>query len=266
MRRGSISFRTSRKQINRAFVGELVEYRRLGNTGAKVSRICLGTNNFGRQLDEQQSTRVIAKAQDLGVNSIDTANVYASSKSEEVIGQAIKGNRNSVFLATKVASEMGSGPNDRGLSRKHILWQISESLRRLQTDYIDLYYMHRFDPDTPLEETLRTLDDLVRLGKVSYLGCSNFTAQQIADANQVCDTLGLAKIVAVQPRYNLVRREAEAEVLPYCAKNNLAVLTYSPLMGGFLTGKYSAERAPPAGSRGAFSKQYWDNMNKPENF
>jgi 1-deoxyxylulose-5-phosphate synthase len=226
----------------------------------------LGTNNFGRDVDEPTSIRVIKKAIDLGINSIDTANVYSGRRSEEIIGKAVHGDRDRFVIATKVGSDMGEGPNDAGLSRKHIVSQISESLRLLQTDHIDIYYMHRFDPDTPLEETLRTFDYLIREGKVLYLACSNFTVENMRAANEVSERLGLEGIVALQPPYNLLNRDAEKELLPYCQANGLGAITYSALAGGFLTGKYSEGVPAPAGTRGALYPRFWGRMNKPENY
>src|SRR5271169_5717236 len=200
---------------------EKLEYRVVGRTGLKVSRMSLGTNNFGRDADEATSIRVIRKAMDLGINSIDTANVYSGRRSEEIIGKAVHGDRDRFVIATKVGSDMGEGPNDAGLSRKHIVSQVSESLRLLQTDHIDIYYMHRFDQHTPLEETLNTFDTLVRQGKVLYLACSNFTVENMRAVNEASDRLGLERIVALQPPYNLLNREAEKELLPYCQANGM---------------------------------------------
>jgi aryl-alcohol dehydrogenase-like predicted oxidoreductase len=241
-----------------------MEYMRLGNSGVKVSRICLGSNNFGGQLDEKASAAVIEKALDLGVNIIDTANTYQKGKSEVIIGRTLKGHRDDVIIATKVGMSVGEGPNGGGLSRKHIMWQIKRSLEQLQTDYIDIYYMHRFDPETPIEETLRTLNDLVHRGRVRYIACSNWDAAQIENANELCDSKDLEKIIAVQPPYNLLDRGAEEDLLPYCAKEHLGVLTYTPLMGGFLTGKYEKGKPPPPGSRGASSSYYWGRFSNEE--
>jgi len=241
-----------------------MEYRRLGSTGIEVSRICLGSNNFGGQLDEKASAAIIDKALDLGVNIIDTANTYTKGNSERIIGRALEGHREDVIITTKVGMNVGEGPNKGGLSRKHIMWQVKHSLEQLQTDYIDIYYMHRFDPDTPIEETLRTLNDLVRGGSVRYIACSNWDAAQIANANELCNSKDLEKIIAVQPPYNLLNREAEKGLLPYCAKEHLGVLTYTPLMGGFLTGKYEKGKPLPPGSRGASSTYYWERFSNEE--
>jgi len=247
-----------------------LQYKSLGRSGVKVSRLTLGTNNFGRDADEETTVKIVKKAIDCGINSIDGANVYTEGRSEELIGKAVRGDRGRVVLATKVGSAFGkgtaTGPNQFGLSRKHIMWQLGESLRRLQTDYLDVYYMHRFDPDTPLEETLRTFDYLIREGKVLYLACSNFTVENIRSMNDVSERLGLERIVALQPRYNLLDREVEKELLPYCLKNQLGVVTYSPLSGGLLTGKYYSGQPPPKGSRAASAAYYWERINKPENF
>jgi len=226
----------------------------------------LGTNNFGRDVDEPTSIRVVRKAMDLGINSIDTANVYAGRRSEELIGKAVRGDRERFVIATKVGSDVGEGPNDVGLSRKHIISQISESLRLLQTDHIDIYYMHRFDALTPLEETLKTFDLLIRLGKVLYLACSNFTVENMRSMNEVSDRLGLERIAALQPPYNLLNREAEKELLPFCQANGLGAITYSALAGGFLTGKYAEGVPAPPGTRGALYPRFWGRMNKPENY
>jgi 1-deoxyxylulose-5-phosphate synthase len=243
-----------------------LEFRRVGRTGLKVSRMTLGSNNFGRDVDEATSIRVLRKAIDLGINSVDTANVYTGRRSEEIIGKAMRGDRDRFVIATKVGSDMGEGPNDSGLSRKHILSQVSESLRLLQTDHIDIYYMHRFDPGTPLEETLKTFDQLVRAGKVVYPACSNFTVENIRAVNEVSERLGLERIVALQPPYNLLNHDAERELFPFCEKDQLGVITYSPLAGGFLTGKYADGAPAPAGTRGALYPRFWGRMNKPENY
>lgn len=243
-----------------------MRYKRLGWTGLKVSQLCLGANNFGTQVDEETTVRIIEQAVDSGINIIDTANIYTNGRSEELIGRAVRGNRDELIIATKVGMNMGDRPNRGGLSRKHILWQVRESLRRLQTDYIDVYYLHRYDPETPLEETLRTMDRLVKDGKVRYVACSNFTAAQLEEAKRVCDDLDLEGFSAVQPVYNLLQREIEKDLLPYCRQENLGVLTYSPLAGGFLTGKYRLGESPPSGSRGAANPLYWERIRNEGDF
>jgi 1-deoxyxylulose-5-phosphate synthase len=238
----------------------LMQYKRLGKTGLRISPISLGTNNFGAQVSAEESVRIVKRAIDLGINIIDTANIYTQGKSEELIGRAVGGGRNDLVIATKVGLEAGNLPNDVGLSRKHILRQVEESLKRLQTDYIDLYYLHRFDENTPLEETLRTMDVLVKVGKVRYVACSNFTVPQIEEARRVCERLDLERIVAVQPQYNLLQRDPEKELLSYCSKEGLGVLTYSPLAGGFLTGKYKDSTSLPDGSRGAYNPRFRERL------
>ncbi|MGA2665581.1 MAG: aldo/keto reductase [Nitrososphaerales archaeon] len=245
-----------------------MEYRRLGRAGIRVSRLCLGTNNFGGQVDEETTMKIVGRATDLGVNIIDTANIYTGGRSEELIGKAVRGGREDLVIATKVGLTLDEGkPNSTGLSRKHIVWQLGESLARLKTDYVDLLYLHRFDEETPLEETLLTMDDLVRQGKVRYTATSNFSAEQMRRVDAVCETLGLERPVAVQPEYSILAREAEAELLPYCRDQSTAVLAYSPLGGGFLTGKYrQGQPSAPPGSRGAASRGYWDYVRSEDRF
>lgn len=243
-----------------------MQYTRLGPSGPKVSRICLGTNNFGRQLDEAKSAAVISKALDLGINIIDTANVYTEGKSEEIIGRELRGNRGQVLIATKVGMQVGDDSGSVGLSRERLETQVAKSLKRLGTDYIDLYYMHRFDPDVPLEETLTGLDYFVRRGTVRQVGVSNFRPEQLDATLKLCERLGLTKPVALQPAYSLMAREPEKDLFPYCVRHGLGVFTYSPLWGGFLTGKYSRGAPPPEGSRGSASPRYWDRVSKQGDF
>jgi len=228
-----------------------MKYKRLGRSGISVSQVCLGSNNFGGTVDRENSEKIVKKAIDLGTNLIDTANTYTEGRSEEIIGNVVRDYRDEIILATKVGFPVREAPNGSGLSRKHILTQFKRSLERLKTDYVDVYYLHRPDPETPLEESLRTMNELVRQGKVLYGACSNFTVWQIAEANRICEVRGLDKLIAVQPQYNLMHREIERDLLPYCREEQLGVLTYSPLMAGFLTGKYTKDSSPPADSRRA---------------
>ncbi|MFD1675782.1 aldo/keto reductase [Alicyclobacillus fodiniaquatilis] len=224
-----------------------MKYRQLGNSGLKVSVLGLGTNAFGGRADEETSIRVLHHAVEQGITFIDTANIYTGTRSEEIIGKAFEGRRHDVILATKVGMKMGDGPNDRGSSRNHIFHQVEQSLRRLRTDYIDLYQIHAFDPSTPLEETLRALDDLVTQGKVRYIGASNYASWQMLKSLTISERLGLEKYVSVQPGYSLVDRGIERELVPFCVDQNIGIVPYFPLAGGILTGKY-AGGAKPAGS------------------
>ena len=230
-----------------------MEYRRLGGSGVKVSEISLGSwLTYGGSVAERQATACIHRAYDLGINFFDTANVYVRGAAEEIVGSALKGfDRDSYFLATKVYFPMGEGPNDRGLSRKHIMEQCHASLRRLGVDYVDLYQCHRYDEGTPLEETLRTLDDLVRQGKVLYVGVSEWTADQIADALRLAKEMNLDRIVSNQPRYNMIQRQIEAEVVPLSEREGVGQVVFSPLAQGVLTGKYRPGEAPEGGTRAA---------------
>ena len=226
-----------------------MEYRCLGRSGLELSAVGLGTNNFGARIDYQQTDRVIHQAVDIGVNLIDTANIYGKTLSEEYIGKSTKGIRGQVLLATKVAGPTGEGPNQGGASRKHIMEQVELSLRRLQTDHIDLYQMHYPDSGTPIEETLRTLDDLVRQGKVRYIGCSNYAAWQVAEAVLASHTLHLEAFISAQPPYNMLEREVERELIPCCQAYGIGILPYFPLASGFLTGKYRQGESLPEGTR-----------------
>jgi 1-deoxyxylulose-5-phosphate synthase len=229
-----------------------MDYIRFGSTGMKVSRICLGCMSYGGPterwqwaLNEEQSRPFIKQALELGINFFDTANVYSSGGSEVVVGKALRdfaASRDEVVIATKVHSEMGPGPNDRGLSRKHILSAIDASLKRLGTDYVDLYQIHRWDYNTPIEETLEALNDVVRAGKARYIGASSMYAWQFAKALYTSDIYGWARFVSMQPHYNLIYREEEREMLPLCQDQNIAVIPWSPLARGILTRKPSKER------------------------
>jgi aryl-alcohol dehydrogenase-like predicted oxidoreductase len=238
-----------------------MQYRALGRTGLKVPEVSLGCMAFGRWIDKAQSFRVMDAALDAGMILFDTADVYGkgmdngdptqSGESEAIIGEWLKGKRDRILLATKVHGKVGTGVNDRGLSRYHIMRAIDHSLRRLQTDYIDLYQVHRFDEETPLEETLEALNDLVRQGKVRYIGCSNYAAWQIAKAHGISALRGLHRFESVQPQYSILAREIEDELLPFCASEKVGVIVYSPLGRGLLTGKYRLGEKPPEGTRGA---------------
>jgi aryl-alcohol dehydrogenase-like predicted oxidoreductase len=230
-----------------------VEYRNLGNSGLVVSAVGLGTNNFGGRATREQSKAVMDKALELGITCIDTSDSYppgaSKGMSEELIGEFLLGRRQDVVVATKFASPMGEGPFWRGASRRYIYNAVHDSLRRLQTDYIDLYQVHFPDPKTPIEETMRALDDLVRSGEVRYVGCSNFRSWQIVEAQWVAKSDHLSPFISAQNRYNLLERDAEAEVLPVCLKYGLGQLPYYPLAGGFLTGKYRQGEPPPENTR-----------------
>jgi aryl-alcohol dehydrogenase-like predicted oxidoreductase len=232
---------------------EHVEYRQLGRSGLRVSTIGLGTNRFGIRVDQPGVNAIVDTALGLGINFFDTADVYQEGRSEESLGVALKDRRKSVLLATKVFNKTGQGPNDYGASRHHIMEGLEASLRRLQTDYIDLYQIHRWDEDTPIEETLRALDDLVTAGKVRYVGASNFAAWQLARANLLAELRGWTPFVSVQPHYHMFERGIEQELVPYCKGYGVGILPYFPLAGGFLTGKYKRGEQAPAGSRGESS-------------
>ncbi len=247
-----------------------MKYRRLGDTGLMVSELCLGCMTFGREADEEDSKKLVARFLEAGGNFLDTADVYTRGVSEEITGRAIKSVRDDVVLATKVRFPMGDGPNDVGLSRKHITRGCEDSLRRLGTDYIDLYQVHCWDAATPLEETLGALTDLVRAGKVRYIGVSNFTAWQIMKSVSLSDALGLERFVCLQPQYSLIERNVEYEILPACLEEGLGVIPWSPLGGGFLSGKYRRGEAPPRGSRISEAEEsmeeYWDRRATERNW
>ncbi len=226
-----------------------MEYRLLGHTGLMVSELCLGCMTFGREADEAASRAMVGAFRAAGGNFLDTADVYSQGASEEITGRAIKDARDEVVLATKVRFPMGEGPNSVGLSRKHIVQGCEASLRRLGTDYIDLYQVHCWDAATPLAETLDALSDLVHQGKVRYIGISNFTGVQIMRAHHVSETRGFEHFVSLQPQYSLVERNIEYEALPACREAGLGVIPWSPLGGGFLSGKYKRGEQPPEGSR-----------------
>lgn len=242
-----------------------MEYINVGRSGLKVSRICLGTNMFGEgYVDDGRAFSVIDAALASGINFIDTADMYNDGKSEELVGRAIKGKRDGLVIGTKGFSPMGPGVNDRGLSRKHVIGAVNSSLRRLKTDYIDLYQVHWWDPETPIEETLNTLNDLVRMGKIRYLGCSNFAAWQLAKALWAGDKLGLDKFVSIQLLYNMAQRGIEEEVFPLAEDQGIGVIPYQVLMGGLLTGTYDAAKEPPKDSHmasrhaGGAKTRFWN--------
>ena len=241
-----------------------------------VSELCLGTMNFGSRVDESTAIKIVRRAVDLGINFIDTANEYNRGKSEEILGKAIKGMRDDLVIATKVRHRMGPGPNDEGLSRKHMMHAAKESLRRLDIDYIDIYYAHRpsnadevkgfIGEPVPMTETLGAFTDLVRSGKVHYIGCSNFPAWLLCKSLWTSDRYMLERFAVAQPPYNLLRREIEREIIPLCIDQGIGIVSYSPLAGGALTGKYKAGSSPPADSRGAVepvwfkdSGQHWED-------
>jgi aryl-alcohol dehydrogenase-like predicted oxidoreductase len=226
-----------------------MEYRNLGNSGLKVSEVGLGGNNFGWWADEATSAVVINSALEAGINFIDTADVYDHGHSEEYIGRSLKGKRQRVIIATKFGYPMGEGPNEKGGSRHYVFQAVDNSLKRLQTDYIDLYYMHGPDTSTPIAETLSALDSVVKSGKVRYIGCSNFSAWQVNDALWTSKTNQLAAFIVVQQGYNLVARRIEKELIPCCQHHGLGIIPYSPLSSGLLTGKYRKGEEPPQGTR-----------------
>jgi aryl-alcohol dehydrogenase-like predicted oxidoreductase len=235
-----------------------MEYRRLGRHGLEVPALCLGTMTFGLQVDEKVSFSILDKAADNRLNFLDTADAYplggtaeTLGETEAIIGRWIKqrGRRDDLVIATKCFAPTGRRPNNRGLSRHHIIASIEASLRRLQTDYVDIYQSHGFDPDVPIEESLRAFDDLVTAGKVRYAACSNYPAWRLADAIATAERLGMAGYTSVQPRYNLLYREIETELLPLVRHHGLGVLVYNPLAGGFLSGKYKQGQDPEAGTR-----------------
>jgi 1-deoxyxylulose-5-phosphate synthase len=225
-----------------------VEYARLGNIGLKVSRICIGAMSFGNETEwmlEIDKTRpIVEKAVELGINFFDTANVYSGGRSEEIIGELLRGRRDDIVIATKVHGRVGKGPNDAGLSRYHIMREIERSLKRLKMDHVDLYQIHRWYYETPIEETLGALNDLVHAGKTRYIGASSMYAWQFAKALYTSDRLGFARFVSMQNHYNLLYREEEREMIPLCKDQGVGLIPWSPLARGFLTGKYKRNETP----------------------
>lgn len=238
-----------------------MEYRFLGRTGLKVSELCMGTQTFGWGADEPTAHEMASRFVEAGGNFFDTSNTYNAGQSETMLGSWLKQqpDRSQVVIATKVFFPAGSGPNDTGLTRKHIFHQIDASLRRLQTDYVDLYQMHCWDASTPLEETLRALDDLVRAGKVRYLGASNYTPAQLMRAIMLSAMHDWARFDCLQPEYSLLVRSTEWELLPLCQEQGVGVIAWSPLAGGWLTGKYHRDQPPPSDSRVGRADR-WDDL------
>jgi 1-deoxyxylulose-5-phosphate synthase len=248
-----------------------VEHTRLGRTGLQVSRLCLGTMTFGLQCDEPTAVAILDRAADGGIDFLDSSDAYplggdlsTRGRTEEILGRWLRGKRDRWIVATKCFAATGPAPFDAGNSRKHIMDAVEASLRRLQTDYIDLYQLHGYDQNTPIDETLSALDDLVHQGKVRYVGCSNFRTYQLARAVGRTETLGLARLDSVQPRYNLLFREIEREMLPYCAEEGIGVIPYNPIAGGLLSGKHLRTSPPEEGTRftlgwagPAYQDRYW---------
>jgi 1-deoxyxylulose-5-phosphate synthase len=233
-----------------------MDHVRLGRSGLQVSRLCLGTMTFGLQSDEATGVAIMDKAAEAGVDFFDTSDAYplggdlaTRGRTEEIIGRWLRGKRDRIIVATKCFVPMGPGPMDGGNSRKHIMSAVDASLRRLETDYIDLYQLHGYDQNTPIDETLSALDDLVHAGKVRYIGCSNFYTYQLVRAIGRSETLRLARFDSVQPRYNLLFRQIEREMLPFCAEDGVGVISYNPIAGGLLSGKHQRGAEPPEGSR-----------------
>lgn len=226
-----------------------MKYNRLGNSGLQVSALGLGTNAFGKRADQETSVQIIHTALDQGINFLDTANIYAGTESERIIGVALEGRRHHAVLATKAGLPRHEGPNGSGSSRHHLMLELEGSLRRLKTDYVDLYQIHTFDPYTPLDETLRALDDMVSMGKVRYIGASNYAAWELMKALGISDARNLVKYTSIQCSYSLADRTPESELLPLCLDQGVGIIPYFPLAGGILTGKYTGNDTPPAGSR-----------------
>jgi aryl-alcohol dehydrogenase-like predicted oxidoreductase len=239
-----------------------MNYRQLGKSGLKVSAIGLGSNQFGGKVDAGKTKDIIHAALDLGINFIDTADVYQGGRSEEFIGKALAGRRQEAHIATKVYFKVGDSPNDRGASRQHIMEGVEASLRRLNIEYIDLYQIHRWDEETPIEETMRALDDLVRAGKVRYIGASNFSSWHLVWSNTLAEDNGWTRFVSIQPHYHLLERGIEEDLVPACKYFDIGILPYFPLAGGFLTGKYAQNHPAPPGSRGEDSEYVQSYMTK----
>jgi aryl-alcohol dehydrogenase-like predicted oxidoreductase len=228
-----------------------MEYRRMGRSGLKISEICLGTMTFGHGTEMREAERIVLASLDAGAMFFDTADGYSDGEAERMLGRALGKRRRDAVIATKVFNPMGPGPNDSGMSRLHIMQAIEDSLGRLGTDYVDLYYIHHVDVQTPLEEMLRAFDDLVRQGKVRYIGCSNYEAWRLMEALWTSDSKGLARFESYQPQYSLVVRDIEEELVPACEAKGLGIVAWAPLAGGYLSGKYAPGQRSLAGSRSA---------------
>ncbi|MFN2155865.1 MAG: aldo/keto reductase [Anaerolineae bacterium] len=226
-----------------------MEYRRLGRSGLRVSEICLGTMSFGTLIDEKQSQEIVDLAFEAGINFFDTADGYGKGRAEEILGKALQGRRQEAVVATKFFNPMGPGPNDSGMSRVHIMNAIEDSLRRLQMDHVDIYYIHHTDVQTPMEEMLRALDDLVHQGKVRYIACSNYAAWRLCEALAISEANGLARFECYQPQYSLVVRDIEQELVPLCEYKGLGIVAWGPLASGYLTGKYRPGQRKVPGTR-----------------
>lgn len=240
-----------------------MQYKRLGKAGVKVSSLCFGTMTFGDQADEAMSKKLYGLCRDKGINFFDCANGYAKGESEKILGQLIKDHREEVIITSKAYFPTSTDVNGRGLSRFHLIKSLDASLKRLKTDYIDLYYLHHFDEETPLEESMSTLNDFVRQGKVLYLGLSNFAAWQVMKAIAITERNGWAPVSCLQPMYNLLKRQCESEILPMAQSEGLGVFPYSPLAGGWLTGKYLKDR--PKEGRFNVSKMYQQRYEEESN-
>jgi aryl-alcohol dehydrogenase-like predicted oxidoreductase len=243
-----------------------VEYRQLGRSGVPVSVIGIGSNQFGRAVDEQGTARIIHQAIDRGINHIDTADIYTGSVSEQFLGKALAGRRDQVVLATKTGMRMNDGVEGIGLSRRRVITAVEASLKRLNTDYIDLYYMHQPDPKTPIEETMRALDDLVTSGKIRYSAFSNFAGWQVAEIVGDCERRGYQVPIVSQSLYNLIERDIETELIPACEHFDLSIVPFSPLGSGFLTGKYQRNKPIPEGVRGAGNPAWQERRLTDKNF
>tara|TARA_B100000029_G_scaffold509592_1_gene599157 strand:- start:493 stop:1485 length:993 start_codon:yes stop_codon:yes gene_type:complete len=239
-----------------------MKYKLLGKTGVEVSELCLGTMAFGGAADKKESSKMFNVCRDAGINFFDCANVYENGLSEKILGDLISDSRDQVIITSKVYFPMGKDVNARGGSRKHIMSAVHESLKRLKTEYIDIYFLHRFDDFTPIEETLRAMDDLVSSGKILYLGASNFAAWQVAKGLGISERNGWSRFECIQPMYNLVKRQAEVEILPMALSEKVSVISYSPLGGGLLSGKYGLDKIPKNG-RLIENKMYAERYSDP---